>query len=358
MTRNNMKWAAMPIAALCLTLAGCSSDHAVETPTDTRPFTISASLGADNANAGSRATVDYGIADQGKETFKWNVKDTFTAIAKNANGQNVMNDQSIFHPFTIDKNYTDASSNSASFSCSTFQPSAGSISLFAYCPADGAFTATNEGYTYSVSATQIQTGANTDHLKQKMLMYATSSFTYPAAASITFKHLTAMLRFTVTNSNATACKVTAITVTSSASSVFGTEGKITPAADDYSQAPTIGTTVKAASLTLNISDYALGANTTVEGYMFTLPGDALTDKTLTFTLTVKDADGNEREYIFKTLDANEIIKKNSGTTTWEAGKRYWFDLTLKDQLTVAVTVGAWTDETEIPGGEAQGPEQK
>lgn len=354
----------MPIATLCLTLAaGCSSDDAVETPTaTTKPFTINASLGAGNAKVGSRATVDYGTVDQAKETFKWNASDKFTVIAKDANGQNVPNNDasSIFHTFTIDENYKDnASSNSASFSCSTFQPSAGTISMFAYYPADGAFTATNDNkeYTYSV-ATQTQTGANTDHLKQKMLMYATSSFTSPAAASLTFKHLTAMLRFTVTNENSASCKVTAITVTSSANNVFGTSGKITPAADDYSQDPTIGTTAKAASLTLNMSDYELAAagttndKTTVNGYMLTLPGDALTDQTLTFSLAVKDAEGNSRTYTSFALAANDILnnENNTSDTTWKAGKRYWFNLTLDDKLTVTLNLvdklPGWDNDTE------------
>ncbi|MEG1660870.1 MAG: hypothetical protein RR304_09980, partial [Bacteroides sp.] len=87
MTRNNMKWAAMPIAALCLTLAGCSSDDAVETPTATpRPLTISASLGADNANAGTRAGIDSGNTDVSKEVFIWHTGDTFAAWLTNAAG--------------------------------------------------------------------------------------------------------------------------------------------------------------------------------------------------------------------------------------------------------------------------------
>ena len=357
MNRNNMKWAAMPIAALCLTLAGCSSDEAVETPTDTpRPFTINASLGADNATPGTRAGIKPGNTDESKEIFIWHTGDTFAAWLTKADESGFETTKPVF---TIDSNYDSDKDpfGSASFKCPNF-PADRDYEIVAVYPTDK-YTAMDPYLQCEISTSLVQAEKNsTRHLATDMAMYATATVGVGAqSANLAFEHLTSLFRFTVKNENDSACIITQITV-SSDKNVFGKKWFL---GLDGRQIPRTATN----SITLQFGKVEegydptgldLAAGKSFDGYALSGPsrsGDdyLLTDKTLTFTLTVKDKDGNEREYTSLALDADKIIAANNGATTWEAGKRYWFKLTLDDQLTVTLNpvtaMPGWNDEDHL-----------
>lgn len=354
----------MPIAALCLTLAaGCSSDDAAETPAaTTRPFTINASLGTGNANAGTRAGVDSTKHEVDKETFIWHEKDKFTTwMMTDAAGSN-FND--ITYKFAI-KDYSDASpSGSASFECTTddFPTENKEYKMVAVYPADGIFVRHPEhsipALQCKIAVDQAQAEANSPrHLAKNMAMYAIATVgNGDTPTSLTFHHLTSLFRFTVTNKSASTCKITKIEV-SSGTDVFGSGWNLDFRGGTMAQEPFtssqkltlgLGTSITGG----NYSGFVLDTEKKFDGYLLTGPANvALTDQTLTFTLTVTDTDGqNERTYTSFALAANEIIKKNDNATTWEAGKRYWFNLTLDDQLNVKLNLvdnlPGWDNDTE------------
>ena len=395
-------------------LASCANDDlapAQPNPDTDAPFalTLNCVVGGKSTNpADTRATVDYGKTEGNGEAFRWNADDAFNAYLTDDNVWVNTPDNNALAPvrFNIDAKYADASSNSAPFSA-TFAVG-GTFRMLALYPAianaftqvkpastnggtpDGANSATSTDantatFAFAVPATgQTQTGLTTAHLRDNMLMWGTTaqpvsvgpaptgSTTAPTDADATgtapgfrFRHLTAMMRFTVKNKMAEGFRITAIRVKATGN-IFGTEGTITQTATPWSEAPTVTSAadkaVDAISLATAATDDAtkgislsaatsLGAadGGSLDAYLLTLPGAALTGQKLVFTLTTTGPDGqNTRAYTSLELDADRIITANDGATTLEAGKRYWFDLSLEDQLIVSsFTVTPWADGTQI-----------
>ncbi|MDD3108647.1 MAG: fimbrillin family protein [Alistipes sp.] len=341
------------LSALCLTLAGCSGDDAGETPErPTQPFVVSASLGAKATAPSSRASVEYGNTDVNKERFVWNSSDAFYLVAKDAEMKLLNYEGNNLYPFQISPSYPDKSSNTADFFNSNFPVDQSNLSLFAFTPTTKFTHSTTEDYVdYSIPFASIQNRATTDHLRGSMVMYATAAAASSDNVKLQFKHLTSMLRFTIKNANTTECQVIGVRIYSG-SEVFGIQGRITfDATQRYEQqTPTIATTDQTIGLSLNIQGSSLAPGATIEGYLLTLPGKVLTDQTLTFELSTISGN-NTHTYTARALNAQKIIDANAGATKFEAGKRYWFTLTLDEHLTVTLNtvtaMSGWDTETEL-----------
>lgn len=363
MKRDNMKWAAMPIATLCLTLAaGCSSDDAAETPATTRPFTINASLGTDNANAGTRAgVIPDNNTDQTKEFFIWHEKDEFTTWMMTDEAGSNFNGTT--YQFAIDDDKYTTPSNSASFECTTDFPTENVGYKMVGTYPTGIFSIQSHSslpiLKCSIKSTQVQAVAkSTSHLSNYMAMYAIATVgDGKTPTSLKFQHLTSLFRFTVTNNTASTCKITKIEV-SSDTEVFGygwalmfSGGEMEKEAIGLGHKLILGLGEETNG---NYTGLELKANEPFNAYAVTGPSIdkfPLTGKILTFAITVTDTDGNNLRTYTRTLDANDIIGNNSGATTWEAGKRYWFDLDLNKMLNVKLNsvdnLPGWDNETEI-----------
>ncbi len=358
MKRNNLKWA-LPLAALCLLTTACSKDNETD-PTDgkTRSLTISCGIGETDSKADTRAGVMPNNPDESKEKFIWHKGDALRAFLIPEGSVNFDNGATFF---SIDKNYDDAKpSNAASFTCDNF-PTGSYQMLATYRGSGVTFTPTeNSGELSFILYTDPQKGKNdTRHLKYNMCMYAIAEVTDGNnVPNLTFHHLSSLFRFTVTNNNSSACRISSISVkNSSGNRIFGTHytfhvtdwvnEKIdikNGTAGDMNASSIEQTLQDAADATKGIE--LSGTGDSFDAYTITGPSASLTGEKLEFVIKVTDIDGTkERTYTSLALDASKIINNetnNNGATTWEMGKRYWFNLVLDDNVVLeSCTISSW-----------------
>ena len=176
--------------------------------------------------------------------------------------------------------------------------------------------------------------------------------------NLTFHHLSSLFRFTVTNNNSSACRISSISVkNSSGNRIFGTHytfhvtdwvnEKIdikNGTAGDMNASSIEQTLQDAADATKGIE--LSGTGDSFDAYTITGPSASLTGEKLEFVIKVTDIDGTkERTYTSLALDASKIINNetnNNGATTWEMGKRYWFNLVLDDNVVLeSCTISSW-----------------
>lgn len=360
MKRNRMKWA-MPFAAFCLLVTACSKESNEPAAPQTRTLTIGCGIGKTSATPGTRAGVTPGNPDQSKENFIWHTDDRFKAFLIPEGESNYKPD---YWVFDIDSEYSDDKpSKSAAFTCSSFPT--GSYKMLATYPASNFAFDNNNGFTYWQTG-QIQIGkSSTKHLDGCMSMYATTTVA-SSTSTMTFHHLNSLVRFTVTNKNATACRIKRIAMVNSdgQTSIFGVEYSLTY---DWEKKSITNSCTRNMMLvgvdTQDASDTTKGielsaANAadksdTFDAYMMVGASNVpLTGQQINFQIVATDADGgNWRSYISLALDAGKIIAANGGAITWEPGKRYWFDLVLDDALTVSLkevtNLPGWNDETDL-----------
>lgn len=355
MKRNNLKWA-LPLAALCLLTTACSKDNETE-PTDgkTRSLTISCGIGETDSKADTRASVMPNNPDESKEKFIWHKGDALRAFLIPEGSVDFDNGAT---SFSIDENYDNANpSNVASFSSSF--PTGSYQMLATYRGSGVTFDKTsNSGELSFRFFTDPQIGKNdTRHLKYNMCMYAIATVTDKNVPSLTFHHLSSLFRFTVTNNNSSACRISSISVkNSSGNRIFGTHYtfKVTNWENGTIDIKN-GTAgdMNAASIEQTLQDPAdankgielSGTGNSFDAYTIIGPNAPLTGETLEFVIKVTDIDGTkERTYTSLALDADKIIEANKGATTWEMGKRYWFNLVLDSELTVSIA-----GVTPLPG---------
>lgn len=360
MKRNRMKWA-MPFAAFCLLVTACSKESNEPVEPQTRTLTIGCGIGKTSATPGTRAGVTPGNPDQSKENFIWHTDDRFKAFLIPEGESNYKPDYWIF---TIDSEYSDDKpSKSAAFTCSSFPT--GSYKMLATYPADNITYDNNNGFTHRLLSLQTQTGkSSTKHLGSCMSMYATTTVA-SSTSTMTFHHLNSLVRFTVTNKNATACRIKQILMQNSDRKefIFGEDYFLTY---DWEKKSITNSCIGNGSymtILTNTSDTEKGielsaANAadksdTFDAYMMIGASNVpLTGQQIVFEIVAADADGgNWRSYTSLALDAGKIIAANGGAITWEPGKRYWFDLVLDDALTVSLkevtNLPGWNDETDL-----------
>lgn len=345
----------MSIAALCLLATACSEDNNEPTDATTRSLTIGCGIG--KTTPGTRASVTPGNPNKLEENFIWHEGDAF-------DGWLIPQGQSSYLPtsstFAIDEKYSDNTpSKSASFTCPDFPTGSASYKMLATYP-NYYYTKTGDEFTYSLSRPPQIGSNNTSHLSKDMAMYATTTVTSAnSIPAMTFHHLSALLRFTVTNKNTSACRIKQISIVCEGrvSEVFGV--KYSLKVDDWEKGTiTHSCTKGTTSLVLATQNSATdngGIELSAAGdtdkhdafdaYVMTGPGTAeLPGQNLIFQIIATDTDGtsNERAYTSLVLNGDKIHAE--GSTTWEPGKRYWFNLVLDDALTVTLN-----GVTDMPG---------
>lgn len=368
MKRNPITWA-MPLAALCLLATACSKESNEPEAPQTRTLTIGCGIGANTPTPGTRAGVKPGNQDKTKESFIWHADDYFYGWLIPAEGSSY---EPSSYMFNIDQ-YSDATpSNSAKFTCGNFP--AGSYKMLATYLGTNSGPDTDGAVPYVIN-TFPQIGRNTTtHLKHNMKMYALAEVTTAnVIPAMTFRHLASLVRFTVTNKNASPCRVESIRISSSENQapLFGVNYslKVTDWATgninnectrtshesvcttDESEDGVLGILLSAAPATDKLDTFdayqMIGAGTT-----------PLNNQKLLFQINVTDSDGsnsNNHTYTSLALDANKIIEANAktgqGDYYWEPGKRYWFNLVLDEKLTVTLhsvsNLPGWGSDTEL-----------
>lgn len=348
MKKNRITWA-FSLTALCLLFTACSEENNEPTGPQTRTLTVGCNIGK---TPDTRAGVTPGNPDQARENFIWHTGDKFHGWLIREGGSSFEGLQALFE---IDPKYSDAApSNSATFTSPNFPTE--NYQMLATYPSGSFQLNANEALEYTIFYRATQNGKNdTRHLWEDMKMYGFTSAASSPLPAMTFHHLTSLVRFTVTNTNARACKITGITITGDNETLpFGQ--KYTLTFDKTNQTVTSSCTkdlYDVPSLSTENIELSAAKGNSFNAYMIVGASQTpLTDKKLIFTIKATDInDSNARTYTSLALDANQIIAANGGALTWEPGKRYWFDLLLDDDLTATLkevtNLPGWDNETDL-----------
>ena len=331
---------AMAVFAMAAMFTSCDNDNeAVVTPTPEQPFVISASLG----NSNTRATIEYGNQDISKgELFRWNTDDAFSVLVENGNDTEL-------HKFTFTSFATpNEPSGTATFTCPDIVGLHAEKAIAIYPatdtkPEDNTFTST-------CATEREQIGTTLGNFGKDMPMYAYTD-KLASEGKLSFEHLSALLRFSITNIGPSDCTVKSIKVEAN-TSVFGTKGAIKSTAPGSK--PTITYELNGSKSTAITTDATLKKGETIDLYTTILPCMGLkgngTNAQLTFTLSTL-RNGQEDTQSFQ-LDGGKI---NTGDgSTWEAGKRYRFKINsgYKELTVGSPTIADWSNGTDLTGGEA------
>lgn len=338
MTKNHLL--AMAAFAMAAMFTSCDSDNdAVVTPTPERPFVISASL----SNSNTRATIEYGNQDISKgELFRWSTDDDFSVLVENGNDTEL-------HRFNFTSFATpDVPSGTATFTCQSIVGLHAENAIAIY-PATDMKPADNT-FTFTCATEREQSGTTLGNFGKDMPMYAYTD-ALATKGELSFIHLSALLRFSITNIGPSECTVKSIKVEAN-TAVFGTEGNIKSTV--LGSKPTITYVLSGSKSTAITTDATLQKGETIDLYTTILPCMSLkgigTNAQLTFTLTTL-RNGQKDTQSFQ-LDGGNI---NTGDgSTWEAGKRYRFRINsgYKELTVGSPTIADWSNGTDLTGGEA------
>lgn len=329
---------AMAAFAMTAIFTSCNSDNdSADTPTPEQPFVISASLG----NSNTRATIEYGNQDINKgELFRWNTDDAFSVLVDNDTKLHTFN----FHSFAT----PDVPSGTATFTCQSIVGLHAENAIAIYPATDT--KPENNTFTFTCATEREQSGTTLGNFGKDMPMYAYTD-KLATGGTLSFNHLSALLRFSITNIGPSDCTVKGIKVGAN-TAVFGTKGSIKSTV--IGSKPTIAYELSGSKSTAITTDATLKKGETIELYTTILPCMGLkgigTNAQLTFTLSTL-RNGQEDTQSFQ-LDGGIINTGNS--STWEAGKRYRFKINsgYKELTVGSPTIADWSNGTELTGGEA------
>ena len=348
--KNRLCW----LAALPLAFTACQNqDLLPEEPEAGKAGAIVATIGE---QAQTRAQVQYGNPDETKgELFMWNNKDNFRIF-------DLQNEATASSPYlySISDNYDENTpSNSATFVPSdSYSYTNGhnmvafnGVNLFETYIADNILTLENINIEAlnTQKSSSVPGHADVSHLKDYLPIYATATVSNGAIPSLSFRHLSSMFRYSLTNKTSSDVKIKQVTVKMTNHQHFIMAADITITATG--EVAIINKWTEEATLVLNFEDASDNPYTTIakdatyDGYSIFIPDNSVTfgaGEKLTFTVTTTDGTTKTTSNPI-TLDASRIAAANNGAQYFEMGKRYWFDLTIDTDGTLK-----WTNAATPP----------
>lgn len=299
---NNKLW----LAAFALTLAACQNqDIEVSQPMENTAGTYTLHCIIGNG-AQNRAQIELGNGDIEQEYFKWNKEDSFTLYDLDTESTETSE-------FSITGYEDDEKSLGASANFVGEGNWEEGQSVAAIYPAQANVA---NGKTVILSMPDGAMGSNSAeeqiaYMASRMFMYAKGTMN-GVNTSLNFQHLTAMARITYTNATTTEQTISSWKL-SGDGTYFGQSIQLS-----LNNGKASATFASETSLTF--SELKVASGKTVDFYLLFFPGNNFNEKgTLTLTLT-----SSENVYSV-TMDTDDIANSN-GTTTFEAGKRYWFNV--------------------------------
>lgn len=322
-------WLAM--ALLLPVLNACQDDGAMsgEEPGEAgNPTVVHAAITGEAP--GTRAQVQWGTQDaEAGELFMWNTNDLFLAYKDGTTTPSTFNIQ----------NYNEAQpGKEADFSCNNFTADAGTkvvaFHVRGYLQNPQWNTENSRKYLKvkivddNASATtqeQQDSPGNADlnHLKYGLNMYATGEADGNGGISpLSFRHLSALFRFTITNRQADAAQIKSITLGFPNQSVLCT-AKTVKIWEDNTMTSTVEETDKLTEKTLDLKkgsqQYAtIASGSSYDCFLPVMPAAEESNKATGATIKITFKDGTTKSADIDGFSNVEI----------KAGMRYWFDLTI------------------------------
>ena len=287
---------AFPLALMnvaCQNEEMIEADHIVNTEGQT---ILRANMSMYDSPASSRAQVEIGYSDENQELFMWNNEDCFTLY--NADTPNVSS------LFTIAGYEEDNPSASASFvGESKFVDG---TSVTAIYPAQDE-SVVNDGVTTLTLPTVTMTDGLNDNWKnymcQSMFMYANTAMTGDNT-NLTFNHLCAMIRISYVNATDSEQEISNVTLTGE-DKYFGSSIKFNVQSLDK----TLSESSK--DLSLNFENFTVDSWGKIDLYFLFFPGEDASDGNLSISINGQNLN----------MSLSDMM-----TGTFEAGKRYWFNV--------------------------------
>ena len=331
--KNRLCW----LAALPLAFTACQNqDMLPEEPQAGKAGAIVATIGE---QAQTRAQVQYGNPDETKgELFMWNESDWLDLY-------DLQDDATVdsSYGYLISNSYDENTpSNSATFDPRGSYPYTNGHNMIAFKGRCTSKSISNSiltlNYLYVDDANTQKSSdtpghADVSHLKDYLPMYAIATVSNGAIPSLSFRHLSSMFRYSLTNKTSSDVKIKKVTVTmTNKHFIMITDMTIT----ETGEVAITDKGMEDSSLTLNFKDASnhpyttIAKDATYDGYTIFMPDKNITfgvGETLSFTVTTTDGTTETTSNPI-TLDASRIATANNGTQFFEMGKRYWFDLTI------------------------------
>ncbi len=358
MRKTNL-WLAACIVPL--TFMACQGNEAIPgnepiDPPAATTYTLRASIEqqtkADELDeAHTRAQVKYGNQKAG-EYFMWNEGDAFRLYNLSRDGR---------YDFLIDSDYRESSPQSSADFTTTSDLSTvrkGDI-LIAFSPnlangnvSSGLFSITSLITGFVQTKTDSPGNADLKHLRESMCMYATTTATADGKISeLSFKHLTALFRYTLVNNSDAAIEIDFINTS------YSVGDNIFRYSTEFEWSSTNGGVVRPVFvgnfLQLEFKEGAayatLAAGSTYDAFVAFFPvEDVPFAENSTLTISVGAAVGGVYRTLKRTIDTSLITEANGGVDHFEAGKRYWFDFVVSPVGEVTGTINGWS--TGLTGG--------
>lgn len=299
------------LAAMPMLFAACQNDTLEDSLQQQNGiYTLSGEMVGGTAM--SRAQVELGNKDAGKESFLWNEGDAFVLYQEN---ENILSQ----HVFTISSEYSETGEGDKKSATFTTDYPAQSMKYVAFYPADRPVNDGDDvefGFQESLDFTQ---ATNTEerasvwkeYMKNNMFMMAEGILNGDGVNTVAFRHLTSLARITYTNSTDELQKIPGIRLGGNQS--FGTHQNY----DLHHGGQTSGGSTNGYELWTE--GLTVEAGETTDFYMFFFPEKFWG---LNYNMRLTILDRNDLE-----LPLAQISAANGGVDYFEAGKRYWFKVT-------------------------------
>ena len=299
------------LAALPMIFTACQDDALVENQQqDKMIYTLSAQM--DGGAAMSRAQIQLNNPNSGEELFFWNAGDSFAMYQKQSNDFKTS-------VFTIASDYQEPTSGgqtSAVFN--TESPVYSNMDYLAVYPSDIVYDWGSLNFELQLDLDftgKAQEDVWKDYFRKNMFMMTAGNFSDTSNLSVSFQHMCGLVRLTYTNSTGKAQNLT---------SVYMDNGQETKLAYTFNLSEGEGWFNSFAyRYWLNLNGLTVEDGETVDLYMLIFPLE-FGEQDLTFYICTDESENG------CSIAIDEIKAKNPDATGFEAGKRYWFKLTAKE----------------------------
>jgi len=320
------------LAALPMIFAACQDDVLVENQQQDKIYTLSAVM--NDGTAMSRAQIQLGNEDASVgEIFLWNEGDSFKMY------QNV-NDVLKVSTFEIDDNWHeegDGEKTTAVFSSET--PADASVNYIAIYPSSVPVDELNDA-KFNPQTELDFTSADEEtvwknYFKDNMFMMAEGQLSADGNNRLSFRHLCSLFRFTYTNRTDDAQVIEGISL--GGGQTLGTSKSICVTGGRSGSGSTNSYEVRMNGLSVEAGD-------STDLYIFVFP-EGFGNGNLDIAILRSDENGGNKGI---SIPVATIAAANNGAEGFEAGKRYWFDITETGNGLIWSASYSEDDEVETP----------
>ena len=298
------------LAALPMIFTACQEDVLVKEQQQDKIYTLSATM--DKGAAMSRAQIQFGNEDADKgEIFLWNEGDAFDMYQ-------YVDDAWVKSTFTIQNYSEEKASASASFSTSS-SVKAG-VGFKAFYPASDMQHVVSHYLPSGILFSENPENEWADYFKTSMLMEASADSLDAENPTVSFRHLCSLARITYTNQTGSDQVLTYFGLNGYHKDAFGTNYHY-DLRNDSSSVDTVD------KYGLHVERLSVAEGESIDLYLLFFPMEFIQDGKLQVFINRLSVNDQVNKLTTSDLSVSVISDANNKATGFEAGKRYWFQVT-------------------------------